>query len=111
MLMGVGTYLIIVLRNVNKLVSQANNLVADNSVSISHTMDLIPELIVNLQETSSSIKDGVERTENVVLGFQETILDTVDTVSASADNVISYLNIILDIIKAISSISIFNKKR
>ncbi len=110
LLMVIGCYLVVVLRNINKLLCSAHAMVEENRENIKNSAALLPELVTNLQETSSSIREVVQKTDETIICFEENILEAVDAIASGTDSLVSKLNILLEIIKALSSLSIFNKK-
>lgn len=105
LLMTVGSYLVVVLMNLNKLISQTTRMVESNSNNIQQSMDSLPELMANLRETSSSIKLGIERTEATIVNIGDTVLDKVDVFTSGTSYLNSCLSTFFEIIQAI-----FHKK-
>lgn len=102
-LLGIGalTYLILVLKNINKLMSQINIVAEANEKNINDTLEQLPSISKNLtsitKSTDSAIKDltpeinGLVQNINGISGKVNSITDSIDStthkVSETLDSV------------------------
>lgn len=86
-------YLIIVLRNFNKLIKQSNEILSDNKDSIKEAIDDLPKLVTNISDASENIKDVSEVVTDVTADF-----------IVAKDNVKSNLEIATEILNIVRTV-------
>lgn len=86
-------YLIIVLKNFNKLLKQSNEILADNKQSLKEAINDLPELVTNINDVSENIKDVSEVVTDVTADF-----------IVAKDNVKSNLEVATEILSIIRNV-------
>ncbi|MFP4348714.1 MAG: hypothetical protein ACOCWY_01710 [Thermodesulfobacteriota bacterium] len=98
---GVGIYLIIVLRNINSLAREINEVVEANRTSIDLTLSYLPEISENIRESSIGIRKSVCQTEAAIEVLTDNVTDAVTTVNKAADSITTYSVIVTEIVKTL----------
>lgn len=123
LLIVLGAYLILALRNANEVLKYARNILKTNEESIEKLIKPIPvitenlakatkdapEVMANMKAITGTIKDGVVKAEEAVDVIGEGIAETVSVVRGSAEDITAYIKIISEVVKII--IGVFSKSK
>lgn len=101
---GIGAYIIILIKNLNSSLKVVKKLLKDNEENIHKTLTDIPVISKNLVEITDTAKGEVKVIENVIHSLNDTLEMTAATVGTIKNDIfgkISGVTGIIDIIKYI----------
>ncbi len=96
----VGVFLIILLRNCLKVVDKVNNIIENNSESITNTISALPETLKSVDNLAVSAKGTIDKANSIVSSVEDNVTDSF---SFNAENVLNIINIASSVIKSIIS--------
>ncbi|HKJ64057.1 MAG TPA: hypothetical protein VJ969_01550 [Desulfopila sp.] len=74
--LAIGIYLLVVLKNANRLIQNANKALEDNKTNIDHVLDHLEELSGNTAHFSGEVKKQFEKNEVLVSSMLKTGADS-----------------------------------
>ncbi|QNO16016.1 hypothetical protein HYG86_15190 [Alkalicella caledoniensis] len=111
LLLTVGIFLIITLKNLNELIKKATNIVNKNEVNINQSLEDLPHVMNNVKETTTLVKDGLHKTEETIYVLRESLIETASTVSSNTNTLINYVSFISEIARSVIDIFRDDKKK
>ena len=109
LVLGVGAYLVVTLKNLNGLVKDIRDLLDANRKNIDQSLANLPVITENLNEASFGVKRGVNQTEAVIEQVSDNVGDTMIAVHKTADSISTYSIIVTEVIKAV--MDLFSKAK
>ncbi len=94
----VGVFLIILLINCLKVVKKVNNIIENNSESITNTISALPETLKSVDELAVSTKGTIDKANSIVSSVEENVTDSF---SFNAENILNIINVASSVIKSI----------
>ena len=94
----VGVFLIILLVNCLKVVKKVNNIIENNSESITNTISALPETLKSVDELAVSTKGTIDKANSIVSSVEENVTDSF---SFNAENILNIINVASSVIKSI----------
>ena len=101
LILGVGAYLAVTLKNLNGLVKEIRELLDANRKNIDQSLTHLPAIAENLNEASYGVKKGVNQTEAIIEQVSANVGDTLIAVHKTADSISTYSIIVTEIVKAL----------
>lgn len=101
LILAVGVYLIIALKNVNQLVKDTNDLLVKNKANLTKTAHHLPILLETATETTVAAKESIEKVQNSINEFEEIVADTLSAAGDKVDTLGIYVNTAADIAKIV----------
>jgi predicted PurR-regulated permease PerM len=97
----IGVFMIILLRKCLKVVDKVNNIIENNSDSITSTISALPSALKSIDEVAVSAKGTLDKANSIVSTVEDNVSDTFDSFSVNAENVLNIINIASTVIKSI----------
>lgn len=94
----IGVFMIILLRRCLKVVDKVNNIIENNSDSITKTISALPSAVKSVDEVAVSAKGTLDKANLIVSTVEDNVSDTF---SVNAENVLNIINLASTVIKSI----------
>lgn len=104
LVLGVGFYLFVTLKNLNGLLSEVRGLLEENRQNIDQSLTHLPVITENLNEASFGIKNGVQQAEAVLDQVSDNVSDAMVTVNKTADTLSTYSVIVTEVVKSLAKV-------
>lgn len=102
--LGIGAYLIIMIKNINLFVRELRETFHKSRKNIEETARELPEIADNLKKTSIDLRAGAQRTEKTLEVLSENITEAAVTVNRTADSITTYSVLITEIVKGMMEV-------
>jgi hypothetical protein len=98
---GVGVYLIAVLRQVLGVISHVRTLLADHDKDVRKALELFPATLENVNALNISLKAMVDEAGDAFQLLQTEVTDTVDDLQQNLETFITYAKVISEVLRGI----------
>jgi ABC-type transporter Mla subunit MlaD len=104
LVLGIGGYLFVTLKNLNGLLAEVRELLEINRQNIDQSLTNLPVITENLSEASFGIKRGVGQAEEIIDQVSDNVGDALVTVNKTADTLSTYSVIVTEIVKSLAKV-------
>ncbi len=101
LVLGIGAYLAVTLKNLNGLIREIQKRLDANSKNIDQSLANLSVITENLNEASFGVKRSVNQTEAVIDQVSTNVGDTLIAVHKTADSISTYSIIVTEIVKTL----------
>lgn len=96
-----GVFLIIVLVQLMGLLKKIRYIVEKNEHNIDHSLNTLPHVMDNVNETTNIVKNGLYKTEDTLDALTDTFLTSASAVETKTETILSYVAIASEVAKGV----------
>ncbi len=106
---AVGIFLIILIKNLIRVVSSVQKVIDNSAQNIEQTLEVLPQTLKSVDGVAVSAKTTLDKATSIVTNVEEGVTDTFDSFTFNAENIVNIVNIASSVVKSI--ISAFSKDK